>query len=201
MRSILSLCIALGLTFAVAGCAKPPQEELDAASSALSAAKAAEAEVYAPDTYRQATNAMNDANSKVEQKDYEGAKASAVQAKQLADKAATEAKANKSQITNEAQAIINRVAPGISDTRGSLSAAPRGKGADDDLDQLNADLSQAEADLSGARGNLSSGKAKDALAQARNAETKLSQVQGSVSGALQKIDAWKEQNKPWFQRM
>jgi len=201
MRSLLSLCIALGLAFAIAGCAKPPQEELDAANSALSAAKSAEADVYAPDTYRSAQNALNDANSKVEAKDYEGAKVSAGQAKQLAERAANEARTNKSQITNEAQAIINRVSPGISDTRSSLGGAPRGKGADDDLDQLNADLSQAESDLSSARSNLNSGKVKDALSLAKNAEAKFSQVQGSVSSAMQKIEAWKEQNKPWFQRM
>jgi len=201
MRSILSLCFALGLTFIVAGCAKPPTQELDAANAAVNAAKQAEADVYAPDTYRSATNAMNDANTKVEQKDYEGAKASAIQAKELADRSKSEAETNKRQIRDEAQAIINRVAPGIADTRGNLGTAPRGKGADDDLDQLNADLSQAEANLSDARGNLNGGKFKDALAQARNAETKLSQVQGSVQGALQKIEAWKTQNKPWFQRL
>ena len=201
MRSILSLCFALGLTFVVAGCAKPPTLELDAANSAITAAKQAEADVYAPDTYRSATNAMNDANTKVEQKDYEGAKASAIQAKEFADRSKSEAETSKRQIRDEAQAIINRVGPGISDTRGSLGTAPRGKGADEDLDQLNADLSQSEANLSDARSSLNGGKFKDALSQARNAETVLSQVQGSAQGALQKIEAWKTQNKPWFQRL
>lgn len=201
MRSILSLCFALGLIFVVASCAKPPTQELDAATAAINAAKQAEADVYAADTYRSATNALNDANAKVEQKDYEGAKASATQAKELADRSKSESETSKRQIRDEAQATINRVAPGISDSRGNLSTAPRGKGADEDLDQLNADLSQAEANLSDARSSLNGGKFKDALAQARNAETKLSQVQGSVQGALQKIDAWKTQNKPWFQRL
>ena len=167
MRSLLSLCIALGLAFAVAGCAQPPEEELKAAQTAVDQAKAAEADVYAPDTYRSAVNANNEAISKSAAKDYEGAKASAAQAKQLAERAASEARTNKSQITNEAQAIINRVAPGISDTRGSLGSTPRGKGADDDLDQLNADLSQAEADLSSARSSLNGGKAKDARPEIR----------------------------------
>lgn len=201
MRSVLNFCLIMGLTLVVAGCAKPPTQELDAAKAALDAAKAAEAEIYAPDTYRSATNAMNEANAKVEQKDYEGAKASAIQAKEVADRAKSEADTNKRQIRDEAQALINRVAPGLADARTSLGNAPRGKGADEDLDQLNADLSQAEANLSDARSNLSSGKYKDAVAQARSSESKLSQIQGSVQTANQKIEAWKEQNKPWFDRL
>ncbi|MBT3601590.1 MAG: hypothetical protein HN521_00865, partial [Candidatus Latescibacteria bacterium] len=60
---------------------------------------------------------------------------------------------------------------------------------------------QAESNLNDARGNLSSGKYKDALAQARSSESKVSQIQGSVQTANQKIEAWKEQNKPWFNRL
>jgi len=201
MRSVLNFCLIMGLTLAVVSCAKPPTQELDAAKAALDAAKAAEAEVYAADTYRSASGALTEANNKVDQKDYEGAKASAIQAKELADRAKAEANTSKQQIRDEAQAIINRVGPGLTDARSSLSNAPRGKGADEDLDQLGADLSQAEANLSGARSNLSGGKFKDALSQARSAETKLSQIQGSVQAANQKIESWKMQNKPWFERL
>jgi hypothetical protein len=144
---------------------------------------------------------MNDANAKVEQKDYEGAKTSAVQAKEFADRAKSEADTNKRQTRDEAQAIINRVASGLSDAQTSLATAPRGKGADEDLDQLNADLGQAEANLSTARSSLNGGKYKDALAQAGSAESKMSQIPASVQTANQKIEAWKEQNKPWFNRL
>jgi DNA repair exonuclease SbcCD ATPase subunit len=201
MRSVLNFCLILGFTLAVAGCAKPPQLELDAANAALAAAKAAEADVYAPDTFRSASTAMNEANAKVETKDYEGAKASAIQAKETADRAKSEADTNKQQTRDEAQAVINRVSPGLDDARTSLSSAPSGKGADEDLAQLSADLGQAEANLNDARSNLSSGKFKDALAQARSSESKLSQVQGSVQTANQKIEAWKELNKPWFDKL
>lgn len=201
MRSVLNFCLIMGLTLVVVACAKPPTQELDAAKAALDAAKAAEAEVYAPDTYRSASNTLNEANAKVEQKDYEGAKASAIQAKEVADRAKSEADTNKRQTRDEAQAVINRVAPGLTDARTSLGNAPRGKGADEDLDQLNADLGQAESNLSDARGSLNSGKYKDALSQARSSESKLSPIQSSVQMANQKIEAWKEQNKPWFNRL
>ena len=82
-----------------------------------------------------------------------------------------------------------------------MGEAPRGKGADDDIDQLNADLNQAETNISDARSSLDSGQYRDALAQAQGAETKLAEVQGAVSVALQKIEDWKERNKPWYFRL
>ena len=115
MRSVLSVGLVLCLALGIAGCAKPPTEELNAAQAALDAAKKAEADVYAPETYRQAKNALDGANAKVEQKDYEGAKASAIQARDLAGQATSQAETGKRQTRDEAQALINRVASGLSD--------------------------------------------------------------------------------------
>lgn len=203
MRSILSLCSVLMLALVISGC-RPNEADLKAqeeAMAAQTAAKAAEADVYAADTFRSATSAIDDANGKFEQNEHDEATAGYIQAKDLFDRAKAEAETSKNEISMETQTIIDRVMLGISDTRGSLGEAPRGKGADDDLDQLNADLNQAEANASDARSNLDTGKYNDALARARDAETQLSQVQGSIAMALQKITNWQEQNKPWYLRM
>lgn len=200
MRSALNLCIALGLAFAI-GCGKPPVEELNAARAALDAARQAEAEVYAPDTYRSASNTLNDANAKSEAKDYEGARTAAIQARELADRARSEAQTAKQQTRDDAQTIVNRVTSGLSDVRIAMGSAPRGKGADDDLDQINADLSQAESSLNNARTHLSSGKYRDALTEARSAETKLGPTRSSVQAAVEKTNAWKERNKAWYLRL
>ena len=203
MRSILSLCTVLVLALAISGC-RPNEADLKAQEEAMAAqdaAKAAEADIYAADTYRSATSTIDDANSNFEQKEHDEATAGYMQAKDLFDRAKAEAETRKTEISAETQMIIDRVMLGISDTRGSLGEAPRGKGADDDLDQLNADLNQAEANASDARSNLDSGKYNDALARAQDSETQLSQVQGSIAMALQKIEDWKEQNKPWYLRM
>ncbi len=203
MRPILSLCTVLVLALAISGC-RPNEADLKAQEEAMvaqDAAKAAEADIYAADTYRSATSTIDDANSNFEQKEHDEATAGYMQAKDLFDRAKAEAETRKTEISAETQMIIDRVMLGISDTRGSLGEAPRGKGADGDLDQLNADLNQAEANASDARSNLDSGKYNDALARAQDSETQLSQVQGSIAMALQKIEDWKEQNKPWYLRM
>ena len=208
MRSILSLCTVLILAFAITGCG--PSEQLVKlkadTEAAYAAAQAAQAEAYAPDAYRIATAAIDSAAKKFEEKKFfffnkfDEAEPLYVDAQELANRAKSEADTNR-QLEADTQAIIERVMPGISETRVSLSEAPRGKGADDDMDQLNADLNQAEANISDARSSLDNGQYQDALAQAQDAETKLAEVQGSVSLALQKIEDWKERNKPWYFRL
>ena len=199
MRSVLSVGLILCLAFVVLSCAKPPTQELDAAQAALDAAKTAEADIYAPDTYRSAKTTLDDARAKVDQKDYEGAKIAAVRAKELAEQASSQSDTSKRQTRDEAQALVNRLSSGIADARTALDSAPRGKGADEDLDQLRADLGQAESSLAAAKNSLNAGKFKDALAQAQSAESKLSSVQGAVQTAMQKVEEWKKQHRPWYE--
>ncbi len=199
MRSVLTLGLVLSLAITFVSCAQPPEEELKAAQAALDSAKKAEADIYAPDAYRTAKSTLDDARAKVEQKDYDAAKAGAIRAKDQADQATALAGTNKQNTRNEAQALVNRLSTGLTEARATLNKAPRGKGADGDLDQLSSDLGQAEASLGEAKNSLSAGKAKDALAQAKSAEGKLSQVQGAVQTAMQKIEDWQKQHRPWFE--
>jgi hypothetical protein len=69
------------------GCSGPPVEELMQAEAALQAAQAADAEDYAPEAFRAAAEAMADARSRNERKDYEGARTSALDAKVKAETA------------------------------------------------------------------------------------------------------------------
>lgn len=197
MRSFLTASVLIALIFS--GCAKPPTQELDAAQAALDEAKNSEADIYAPKTYISASNSLQEARLKVEQQDYEGGKASAVQAKQFADRSRSEAEANKQIVRNDVQDQINRVSSGITDARLVIDSAPKGKGADEDLDQLRSGLGQAEASLSAARNNISGGKFKDAQTQAQSAESRMMQVTESIQTAIQKIEEWKKQNRPWFE--
>ena len=201
MRSVLTVGLVLSLALVFVGCAQPPEEEINAAQAALDGAKKAEADIYAPEAYAAAKQSLDDSRSKVEQEDYEGAKASALRAKEQADQAKSLADAAKPKVRDEAQALVARLTPVLSDTKSAAGNAPQGKGADEDLDQLRSDLGQAEASLSSAQNSLAAGKFKDALDQAKSADGKLSQVQASLQTAMKKIADWQEENKPWFERM
>ena len=200
MRSVLNIGLACVLALAFVSCAQPPEEELKAAEAAIAKAQNAEADIYATEVFRNAKNTLADARAKVEKSDYEGAKASAIRAKELADQSASQAANNKSQMSQQATALVGRLATGLADARAALEGAPKGKGADENLDQLRSDLGQAEASANDAKTSLGSGKAKDALAQAKAAEGKLTQVQSGLQTAMKKIADWQEEHKAWYLR-
>lgn len=199
MRSLFRAGAILAFVVAVVSCGSPPEAELEAAEAALESARGAGAEAYAADAYDRAKNTLDDARAKVEQGDYDAAKTAAIQAKEQADQAKSLAESTKVRVRDEAQAIVTRLSNAIGDASAAVDGAPRGKGADSDLDQLRADLGQAEAELSDARGSLSSSDFNAALEQAKSAESKLNQVQSAVQVAMKKIDDWKMKNRPWYE--
>ena len=199
MRSLLRVGALLACVVAFVSCGSPPQAELDAAQAALDSAKSAGAETYAAEAYNRAKNTLADARAKSEQSEYEEAKTAALQAKDQADQAKSLAESTKARVRDEAQAIVSRVSNTMGDVRAAVDGAPRGKGADGDLDQLRADLGQAEASLGNARSSLSSGSFNAALDQAKSSEIKLNQVQSAVQVAMQKIDDWKMKHRPWYE--
>ena len=200
MRSVLRIGLVVCFAAAFVACEQPPEEEIKAAEGALSKAKAAEADVYAEEIFRSATNTLKDAKDKVEQGEYEEARAAAIEAEERANQSVSQAETNKAKTRDDAQAIIDSTSPSVAEAREALNAAPRGKGADGDSDQFDADLGEAEASLNSARGSLENGMFKDALAQAQAAESKLGGVQDAVKTAMQKIEDWKEENKAWYLR-
>lgn len=200
MRSVLRIGLAVCFAAAFVACEQPPEEEIKAAEGALSKAKAAEADVYAEEIFRSATNTLQDAKDKTEKGEYKEARAAAIEAEERANQSVTQAETNKAKTRDDAQAIIDSTSPGLAEAREALNAAPRGKGADEDLDQLDADLGEAEASLNGAKGSLENGMFMDALAQAQAAEGKLGGVKDAVGTAMQKIEDWKEENKAWYLR-
>ena len=58
--------LVLTMTVLAVGCAKPPQQELDSAKAAVTAAEQAEAPKYAPDAWDKAQQAMNAVNAEME---------------------------------------------------------------------------------------------------------------------------------------
>jgi chromosome segregation ATPase len=114
----------------VVGCAKPPQQELDAAKAAMTAAEQAEAPKYAPEAWDKAQQAMNAVNAELEAQNNKFALfRSYTKAKQLiqdATTAANEAKdagvAGKEKAKNEAQAAIDAVKSSIDAAKTAMEA-------------------------------------------------------------------------------
>ena len=109
--------LVLTMTVLAVGCAKPPQQELDSAKAAVTAAEQAEAPKYAPDAWDKAQQAMNAVNAEMEAQNakfalfrsYTKAKQLIADATNAANSAKEAAVAGKEKAKNEAQAAIDAV--------------------------------------------------------------------------------------------
>lgn len=114
----------------VVGCAKPPQQELDGAKAAMTAAEQAEAPKYAPEAWDKAQQAMNAVNAELEAQNNKFALfRSYTKTKQLIQDATTSANeakdaavAGKEKAKNDAQAAIDAVKASIEEAKTELAA-------------------------------------------------------------------------------
>ena len=189
MMSVLPLVFVLVL---VASCAKPPQPAIDAAMSAIEAAKQAGAADYAADDLRAVDDAKAalDAELKAQSdkfalfRSYKKTEELVNDLKAKADTAAANAKTNMEQAKNDATTAIQNVTTALADAKAMLEKAPKGKGTAADLEALKADLTAAESSLNDANAAMQSGGYKDAKAKADAAATTIQNVVSQVQAAI-----------------
>jgi hypothetical protein len=103
------LAVLLGVVLFCAACSAPPQKEIDRAQGAIDAARAAGAERYAADTFKAATNAIQQAHLAVDQRDYRLALSHALDASERAQQAAREAADGKARVRADAEQTVLRL--------------------------------------------------------------------------------------------
>ncbi len=182
----------LGSVF-VAGCAKPPSEEIDAASAAMDAAQSAEAPVYAPESWAMAQEAEAQLEAELvaeEQafalsRSYDKAKSLAEAAKAAADKAAADAVSGREVARSEATQTIEQAKALRLEVQTLLERAPQGKGTVADLAALRADTGSTEEMLRAAETALDGGQYVEARAKAEAAIQALDKVKAEIESARQ----------------
>jgi len=110
------------------GCAKPPQQEIDAAKAALTAAEQAEAPKYAADAWDKSQQAMNAVNAELEAQNakfalfrsYTKAKQLIAEAQNASNAAKDAGIAGKEKAKNEARAAIDAAKAGIDGVKQAL---------------------------------------------------------------------------------
>jgi len=174
----------VGLVFALAlmaGCAKVPQETVDAAKAAVEAAKAAEADRYLADQFNAAQDSLNAAMAEIETqnskfaltRNYDRAKAQLESAISAANAAKDGVAAKKEEVRAEAATLLTSAQAAVEETKKLMAKAPRGKEGREVLEQMQTELSGVEAAWTEANNALNSGdfigardKAKAALDKA-----------------------------------
>lgn len=183
--------LAMAALVSVAACAKPPQEAIDMAMQAQTAASAAGADQYAPESM----NAVLEAKAALDAelaaqsekmsltRSYDHAEELVAAYKAAADQAASQAAAAKEQAKQEAATLITDGRLALDEVTTILASAPRGKGSAADLAALKTDLESAGMTLVEAEAALTSEMYLDARAKAASAREVIDRVKAAVAGA------------------
>jgi hypothetical protein len=192
MRKSPWLVSGITLALLTAGCAEPPQAEIDAVRAAVEEARAGDAPEYAPDALRAAEDAQAALDAEVKAqaekfaltRNYDVALEKAAAAKQAAADAQTRAAAAKEKAMTDATAAIAAQRTALEEARTLLAGAPKGKGTQADLAALATDLDGAEQALTEADGLMAAGSYREALAKAQAAGSSIMGVKTQVEEAM-----------------
>jgi hypothetical protein len=200
MRKSQVLVGALLLVSAVlaVGCAKPPQQEIDAAKAAMTAAEQAEAPKYAADSWDKAQQAMNAVNAELEAQNAKFALfRSYTKAKQLiadATNAANAAKdagiAGKEKAKNDATAAIDAAKASLTNAEtlfASVSKCPRARGAK----EVKKDLETVKGNLEGYKNQVTDLDAKFAKEDYFGAKAQADTLKGQIDPVAKDLEGLK----------
>ena len=115
LTATVGLIVGIAGLVVSSGCAKPPTREMADAEAAVTAAKMAEADVYAPEKYKSAEDMLSQAKGEMQKKEYKSAKDSAIKTIGLAGSAKDEAVLAKEKAKGEANNVLSELKTAIDD--------------------------------------------------------------------------------------
>jgi colicin import membrane protein len=192
MRRSPWLVSGITLALLAAGCAEPPQAEIDAVNAALQEVQAGDAPEYAPDALRAAEDAKAALEAEIKAqaekfaltRNYDVALQKATAAKEAAAAAQTQAAAAKEKAMNDATAAIAAQRTALAEARTLLAGAPKGKGTKMDLAAMGTDLDGAEQALNEADALMASSRYREAAAKAQASGSSIMAVKTQVEDAM-----------------
>lgn len=179
------------------GCAKAPQEAINAAQAALDAAKAVEADRYAADLFNAAKDTLDAALAEVETQNgkfaltrsYGAAQKLLAAALAAANSAKDAAAGNKAKVQAEAQQLLLDAQAALTASKELLRKAPRGKETRAALESMQADLTAIETTLAEATTAMGSGDFLTARDKASACLTNAGTIAEEIKTAMQKKKA------------
>jgi hypothetical protein len=175
-----------------AACAKAPQEDVGAAEAEIGKAREAQADVWAPNEFQAADQAMTAAKSEIEAqngkwlKNYDRAKELLAQARDEAAKAATAAAANKEQARQDAETALTEADTALQAAEAAHKSAPMTKDSKADLALYRSDLDTLRQTLDAARQAFDAGDYKKTLESTASVKEKAGQIAADLEAARQK---------------
>lgn len=182
MKNGLFLAFALiAMAFMVSSCGKMPQESVNAAKTAVAAAKSAQADVYMAPEYKMLEDSLNVVIQQIEaenskfMKDFDELKIKLESLTIRAEQIAAAVPAKKEAVKAEAKAMVATVKESLDATKALLAKAPKGKEGKAALEQIRNELNVIAANTAAVEASL------DEDANYAEALDKLNAAQKSVT--------------------
>lgn len=194
LKRLALIFAAVALLAAMVGCSKPPEAEMQRASSSMAAAQAAEAETYVMDSFRGATDTLNAATALKQEQDskfalfrsYGKSKDMFVKAAEMFDNVATEAAVEKEKVHQQVVQMLTDAKAVMDSANAALAKAPRGKGSRADLELIKADLTNVQASVADAEADITAGKYMVAKGKIESLVSKAHSIMDEIAAAAAK---------------
>jgi hypothetical protein len=182
----LRMLIPAAIVLILAACAKPPAAEMEAANAAVAkAAQNSDIAVYASDTLQEAQDKLTQMQAEADAKHYDKAKALALDAASVAEKAASVAASNKERVKTDAASIIADVKKANADALKTIASAKKVRVAKLDFASIDKGMQDAGAAVRKAEADYNNGDYMSAKNGASDAQAKIADFVKTVSAAIQ----------------
>jgi hypothetical protein len=185
--------------FILAGCAKQPSEDINAAQKAVEAAKAAGGDKYIPEDSKKVDDNLAAALNEIKAQDskfalsrnYDKAKQMLAQVKADAEKVKTDVPSKKEEAKKNALAGQEAAKASIKEAKALLAKAPRGKGARADIEALKGDIKGLEDSVPELQQLIDKEDYVVATDKAKAIKEKADGVTNQIKEAMKKVKAKK----------
>lgn len=188
----VTLALLALMLLALVGCSKAPEAEMTAASASFDAARAAEAEAYAPESFRTAQDTLNAAQAaKTEQdgkfalfRSYGKSKEMFVRAQALAEKASTDAASEKERVKAEVMVLMADAKAAIDSAAAAVAKAPKGKDTKAEIELIKGSLDALTPAYTDAEMEFNNGKYLTAKTKFEGVMNQAKSIQDEIAAAV-----------------
>lgn len=185
MKWLAITIISLTLILTLGSCTKPPTAEADAARAAVEAAESnPDVPVYAANTLARAKDSLSRMESEITAKNYDSAKALALETEKTANEAVSEAKTAKERAKSSASSLLDSLKINIAETEKALASAKKTRGIKLDFAAASAEIAAVKKSADSAGNDFNSGAFKASIEKGESAQSKLSALNKLISDAV-----------------
>ncbi len=192
-NKVLMGLAAIAMVAVLSSCGKVPQEKIDAANAAITAAQTAEAAVYVPAEFAAVQDSMKAIMAEVEVqngklfKNYKNVTVKLDQTLAAANQVAANAATKKEEVKKEVETLMTEIKAVIEENGKLVKKAPRGKEGAAVLEQIKTEMATIDASVTEAQGLYDKGAYMDADNKVKAAKERAVAINNELKEAIAKV--------------